>query len=82
MTNPQGQATRQQRTTNPEFEVRRLNPNGLTLAEQIADGYDTLLNQLKVILPEGRELSLVKTHLEISCSYAKKAMSKQVENQA
>lgn len=68
-------------TVNPEFQVHRLNEQGLKKADNIAVSFDNLLNELKGNIPAGRELSLVQTHLEQACFYAKKAIAKQPENQ-
>jgi len=73
--------TKQQRTRNPEFEVHRLNQRGLENADSIATWFDTVLEEIKGIVPEGRQLSLVKTHLEQACFYAKKGMAQQSANQ-
>lgn len=82
MAGEQGVATsRAKQTVNPEFQVHRLNEGGLKKAEDIAIGFDNLLNELKNHLPDGRELSLVKTHLEQACFFAKKAIAKQPANQ-
>lgn len=69
------------KTINPEFQVHRLNPAGLNKAEVVADLFDSLLEGVKGEVPEGRELSLVKTHLEQACFHAKKGIAKQKENQ-
>lgn len=69
------------KTINPEFQVHRLNPTGLTKADDIAHGFDELLEQVRTWLPDGRELSLVRTHLEQACFFAKKGMAKQTINQ-
>jgi len=77
----QGTGASRARISNPEFTVRRLNDSGLEQAEQIGKWYDELLNQVRNITPEGRELALVKTHLEQACFYTKRAMSKDPQNQ-
>lgn len=69
------------KTINPEFQVHRLNPAGLTKAEEVAIAFDELLEQVKNWIPESRELSLVKTHMEQACFYVKKGLAKQAANQ-
>ena len=65
---------------NREFQVHRLNEGGLKKASQIAQAFDDLLESLKTMLPEGRELSLVKTKLEEGSFFAKKAMASDPAN--
>ncbi len=66
---------------NSEFKVHKLNENGLENARVIAGAFDDLLHALRVIIPEGRELSIVRTKLEEACFFAKKAMAMHPENQ-
>lgn len=69
-------------TVNPEFQVHRLNEQGLRRADNIAIAFDNLLNEIKRSTPEdGWEMSQVRTHLEQACFYAKKGIAKQPENQ-
>jgi hypothetical protein len=65
---------------NKEFQVHRLNERGLERAANIAGAFDYLLDTLKGLLPEGRELSIVKTKLEEGCFFAKKAIANDPEN--
>ena len=60
---------------NKEFTFHLLNETGKAKAEQIADTFDDALNQLLMLVPAGRELSLVRTKLEEACFFAKKAMA-------
>jgi hypothetical protein len=66
---------------NPEFEVHILNDNGIAKAKHIAANFDSFLNAIKIALPAGRELSIVKTKLEEACFFAKKGMAKDPANQ-
>lgn len=66
---------------NPEFEVHLLNDTGITNAKAIAAVFDTALDQLKALCPEGREFSIVKTKLEEASFFAKKGMAKHTSNQ-
>ena len=68
-------------TENKEFEVHLLNDEGIFRARKIAIYFDDLLNFLKEIIPESRELSIVKTKLEEACFFAKKGMANQKINQ-
>lgn len=58
------------------FTVHKLNDNGLAKSKVIAESFDELLGKLAAVVPEGRELALVKTKLEEACFFAKKGMSK------
>lgn len=60
---------------NKEFSVHLLNDDGIQKANLIKDHFDNLLNNLKKILPEGREFSIAKTKLEEACFFAKKSMA-------
>ena len=60
---------------NKEFEVHILTDNGIGKAKEIAAVFDEALNLLKIICPEGREFSIVKTKLEEACFFAKKSMA-------
>lgn len=66
---------------NPEFKVHILNETGIFKAHRIAQKFDELLNNLKDLCPEGRELSIVKTKLEEASFFAKKSMAKDINNQ-
>ncbi len=59
-----------------QFEVHMLTEEGKQLTQDIAREFDGLLTALKDVVPEGRELSLAETHLEIACFFAKKGMAK------
>lgn len=66
----------------PLFEVHMLNDTGKPKAKQIAEIFDKCLADLSGIIPAGREMAIVKTHMETACFFAKKAMANQPENQA
>ena len=66
---------------NPQFQVHLLNDEGIAKANELATAFDDLLEGVKSITPEGRELALVKTHLEIASFYAKKGMASDPKNQ-
>lgn len=68
-----------------EFEVHMLNDSGKSKAADIAEAFSLLLARLE--LPEfcgkdGRDVALVRTHLEDACFRAKRAMASQKANQA
>lgn len=65
---------------NREFQVHRLNAQGLERAGNVADAFDYLLDQLCVMCPPGRELSIVRTKLEEACFFAKKAIANEPAN--
>lgn len=66
---------------NELFSVHMLNAQGKMKATQIAADFTTLLAQLEAVCPPGRELSIVRTHLQDACFYAKRAMAMKPENQ-
>ncbi len=59
------------------FEVHMLTEDGKAKAKEIAEGFDSLLTKLTGIVPQGRELAIVKTKLEEACFFAKKGMAEQ-----
>lgn len=63
------------------FEVHRLNEEGIEKAKTIAILFDDLLSSIASLVPPGRELSIVTTHLEEASFFAKKGMANQKENQ-
>ena len=64
------------------FQVHRLNDEGLRKATMLASAFDALLAELRVLCPEAtREFSIVKTHLEEACFFAKKSIANSPENQ-
>lgn len=66
----------------PEFEVHMLNEDGISKARDLAASFDTLLEEVLLINPSpSREMSIVRTHLEIASFFAKRAMANQPENQ-
>lgn len=66
---------------NPEFQVHKLNPLGLARANQVAESFNRLLDELQGLMPSGRELSIVKTKLEEASFFAKKGIAKNPYNQ-
>lgn len=66
---------------NKQFEVHMLNEASKTKSVFIAGVFDKLLDALKFVCPEGRELAIVRTKLEEACFFAKKAMAVQEANQ-
>jgi len=68
----------------PEFAFHRLNERGQEHAKTIAEAFDTLLNRLDAFggcEVNCREYTLMRTHLEIACFFAKKAMAIKPANQ-
>lgn len=58
------------------FEVHILTDDGKNKARNLAADFDELLEKVKAVCPEGRELSLVRTKLEEACFFAKKGMAR------
>lgn len=67
-------------TTHKEFSVHALNQGGMNKANAIADAFNKLLDELVVLCPQSRELSIARTKLEEACFFAKKAMATESEN--
>lgn len=66
-------------TIRSEFTVHRLNADGMRKAEQLAEDFSALLDKLETLVPttagNGREQALVRTHMQLACFYAKRAMA-------
>lgn len=63
------------------FQVHMLNEVGKARAQEIAQGFDSLLKSLEQLVPEGRAKSILITKLEEAAFFAKKAMAELTENQ-
>jgi|LakMenE18May11ns_1017448.scaffolds.fasta_scaffold8146305_1 hypothetical protein len=59
-----------------EFQTFKLNPAGIQSATKIAEEFSVLLGKLEQMIPDGRELSIVKTKLEEAAFFAKRGMAK------
>ncbi len=66
---------------NKEFEVHLLNDLGISKAKNLVIEFDNLLSNLLLLIPAGRELSIVRTKLEEACFFAKKGVANDVANQ-
>lgn len=63
------------------FEVHRLNEAGMQKAAQLQVAFKEFLIELEDIAGTGgREMAIVRTHLETASFYAKRAMAVQHEN--
>lgn len=60
---------------NKEFSSTKVTKEGVEKINKTREIFDSALEQLKAICPEGRELSLVKTKLEEASFFAIKAVS-------
>jgi hypothetical protein len=58
-----------------DFKVHVLNEEGLKLAAEIAHYFQQLLDLMEARMPASRELSLVRTHLQEACFWAKRGMA-------
>ena len=66
----------------PLFRVHRLNEQGLSKADRLANGFSMVKGLVDEIAPQAsRERSLAYTHLELASFYAKKAMAMIETNQ-
>lgn len=60
---------------NKEFTFHKLNKVGIEKAMRISKAFDSLLEEIKEHVTEGREFALTKTYLEQACFFCKKAMA-------
>lgn len=67
--------------THELFDVHMLNDEGKGKALEIAKVFTVLLNSLETMIPEGRNMSIVKTDLQRACFFAKRAMAEDPNNQ-
>jgi hypothetical protein len=64
------------------FRVHRLNEIGLAGAGKLAEHFSDLLRVVESYSgTEGRDIALVRTHLQLACFYAKRALAEHPENQ-
>jgi hypothetical protein len=74
--NPEGEVIRD------EFKVHILNEDGIARASSLAEEFSRTLNAVETISgTDGREMALVRTHLQLASFYAKRAMASRPENQ-
>lgn len=66
---------------NPEFQVHRLNEDGIRKANSIAGIFDSALGQLEQYCLQDRYFAIVRTKLEEACFFAKKSMARYEPNQ-
>jgi hypothetical protein len=65
-----------------EFDVHLLNEKGLAKAREIGVVYSQLLDELdRLCGTEGREVAIMRTKLQESAFFAKRAMAVRPENQ-
>lgn len=65
-----------------EFKSHILSDGGLRKAEEIGSTFTEALDKLESICgKDGREMALVRTHLQDASFYAKRAMAVRPENQ-
>lgn len=69
------------RVVNEIFSVHMLNDDGKKKAVAMAEDFSELLARVEAVVPPGRELAIVKTHLQDACFYAKRGMAMKPENQ-
>lgn len=69
-------------TIRDEFGVHILNDSGIAKAREIAEVYSRALVDLEALCgADGREMAIVKTKLQESAFFAKRAMAVRPENQ-
>lgn len=57
------------------FQTHVLTDDGLTKARNLAQDFNALLDRVKEVVPDGRELAIVRTKLEEACFFAKKGLA-------
>lgn len=65
----------------PEYGSYYLNKDGSEACLEIAEGFSKMTDYLETLVPAGRYMALAKTHLEIACMMASKAVAERPENQ-
>ena len=55
---------------NKEFSTTKVTPEGVQKINRYREVFDVVLEELKILCPEGRELALVKTKLEEASFFA------------
>lgn len=66
----------------PEFTVHLLNSGGLDAVHALAEDFSDLLNAVEARCgTEGREMAIVRTHLQEACFFAKRSLALRPENQ-
>jgi hypothetical protein len=69
-------------TIRSEFDVHMLNEAGISKAREIAEVYSHALDAIERLCgPDGREMAIVRTKLQESAFFAKRAMAVRPENQ-
>jgi hypothetical protein len=58
-----------------EFQVHRLNEEGMKKAEAIAEAFSTLLESVEEMCPQSRERSIVVTKLQEASFWAKRSIA-------
>lgn len=66
---------------NELFDVHMLNEDGKKKAVRLAEDFSELLERVSEVVPAGRELSIVKTHLQEAAFWAKRGMAVDKANQ-
>lgn len=65
----------------PEFSVHMLNESGKEKARELAQCFSDMLDIVERLGVTGRNLAIVKTHLETACFNAKRGVAELIENQ-
>jgi len=63
------------------FTVHKLNADGLSEAEELAQRFSDLLSYTESVGIDARLNAIVRTKLEEACFFAKKSLAKNPENQ-
>jgi hypothetical protein len=63
-----------------EFKSRALKVDAIEKINKTRQLFDDFLTELEALLPAGRYLSIVKTHLETASFFVHKGISSEIEN--
>ena len=66
----------------PAFTPHLLNAEGCDKAQRLRWSFSVLLCRIEEILPQGRELAIVRTKLEEACMFAARGVALAPENRA
>ncbi len=71
------------KTLRPEFFDHPTNLNGVTKQLDLVSRFSSMLDDLETVCgKDGREMALVRTHLQEAAFWAQKAVTTRAENQA
>ncbi|MDQ3170700.1 MAG: hypothetical protein M3Q55_11235 [Acidobacteriota bacterium] len=71
-------------TIREEFTAHRLTEEAMADTKQLAERFSELFNEVERLVPtypgNGREMALVRTHLQVACFYTNRALALHPKN--